>query len=124
MAGIYEVSQQVLRNDTQAISYGQLQSVAAGSSGVLCELSTPAGQPVLGLSVGFGLGRAADWSTGVRFEFIINGRLEFTVSDQIADLLRLEFLPWRIAARSSVILRVVNASSSPISAAALIRLET
>jgi hypothetical protein len=113
----------IISNGKQAACYGAGVAVPAGGKATLCEFAAPKAASMYGLTVGFGLSDVAAWGAGAAFVIYVGGREIVAFSDQIADLLRPEFLPVEAKGGESIRIDCVNATAAAFTASAFARVE-
>jgi len=117
------MNQQLLTNGAQTFSYGQNTAVPAAGSVVVCEFDAPELKKIIGVSLGLGLSDVTAWGAGAQFDLVIDGTVRLTITDQISDLLRMEFIPMNIYGKSNIGLVFTNGTAAAIDVAAIIRVE-
>jgi len=117
------MNQTVLNNGAHVFAYGKEASVAPGAQVKVCEFYAPSVQRIAGLTLGMGISDVSAWGIGAQFELHINGRQVLIITDQIADLLRPEFMPIEINGKSNVELYFKNGTVNALDVAATVRVE-
>jgi len=103
-----------------AMSYANAPAVAVGSIIQLSSLRAPEGTQIMGLVFGAAFSNSAAW-VGGSFNLFVNGKVVFSVLDEIGDLLRPASLPIEIHGKDLVEVIFYNRSSVVVDVASMLK---
>jgi len=104
-------------------NYERAPQVAVAATALLNNVQFSGASGPHELSLRLGISDMAAWGAGSFFLIEHNGKELLTIDDQLADLLRPVSIPLELTGKDSIAISFFNASTGPVDASAVIRVD-